>query len=399
MTPFSRRFLLGAGAAGLAGATLMPTLTLAAAPTDKRFVVIVLRGGMDGLSAVVPHGDPAYASARGRIAIAAPGTGEGAALKLDGMFGLHPNLEALKALYDGGDAAIFHAVASPYRERSHFDGQDVLENGDTQPRRRHDGWLNRALAGYGRKDANRALAVSQAMPLILTGPEAVSSWTPPQLPQGDDDYLARVQRMYEDDAQLRTALEDALATREMAMGAMDGNMRGGGNQLAALARPAGALLRAEDGARFAVMDPGGWDTHNNQGAAQGLLAGRLADLDRGLAALKDSLGTVWKDTMVVVVTEFGRTVAVNGSNGTDHGTASAAFLLGGAVKGGQMIADWPGLGQGQLYENRDLKPTMDMRALFKTALVAHMGLDEGFVSREVFTDGERIALLEQVLRG
>ncbi|MCP5432565.1 MAG: DUF1501 domain-containing protein [Alphaproteobacteria bacterium] len=408
MITIARRTLLKhLGLAGLSAsaAAAFPSLSLAAAPTERRFVVVLLRGAMDGLSAVPPHGDPSYAKARGPIAIGSPGSGEGAALKLDGLFALHPRLKAMKALYDADEAAVVHAVASPYRDRSHFDGQDVVENGGAAPKQQTDGWLNRALKGYGRKDANRALAVSQAMPLILTGSEQVSSWTPPRLPTADEDYFTRVRRMYQGDGELGQVLEDALATRAMAQGAMQedsGRMARpgayGGGQLSVLTRPAGALLRADQGARFAVLDPGGWDTHANQGAAQGTLAQRLGDLDDGLAALKDALGPVWADTVVVVVTEFGRTVAVNGSNGTDHGTASAAFVLGGAVRGGQVVADWPGLAPGQQFQGRDLNPTFDMRALFKTALVGHMGLEEGFVDREVLKGGPKVAAIGELLR-
>jgi uncharacterized protein (DUF1501 family) len=359
---------------------------------------VILRGGLDGLAAVPPYGEPAYAQLRGPLALAAPGA-EGGALDLDGTFGLHPSLSNLHAIYRAREALVLHAAATPYRERSHFDAQNVLEAGSVTPNASSSGWLNRALATLDAGgEAPGAVAVADSVPLVLRGELAVTSWAPSRLPESDDDTLARVRRLYEAaDPALAESLNGALAAREIAGDAGDGNMGGrGGQAVAPLASAAARFLRSPAGPRVAVLDVGGWDTHANQGAAQGALALRLRGLDAGLQLLKTDLGEHWRNTSVLVVTEFGRTVAANGTRGTDHGTAGCAFLVGGAVAGGRVVGDWPGLAQRDLHEGRDLRATTDLRALCKSVLHERFGVGEAALARTVFPDSDAVEPLDGV---
>jgi len=387
-----RRQLLSSGAT-LALAGPLASRAFAAATDDARFALVILRGGLDGLAAVPPYGEGTYSRLRGPLALGAPGS-DGSVLPLDGLFGLHPALANLHRMYGDGQLAIAHAVASPYRERSHFDGQKVLEAGGTSPETSDGGWLNRALAALAEESFGRdAIALADSVPLVLRGPVTVSSWAPSRLPDTDEDTLARVREIYEaTDPALAAQLTQALNARGLAGDAgMDGGLRGGGQQLAPLATAAGRFLAAADGPRIAVLESGGWDTHANQGAAAGTLAQRLQQLDNGIASLKTELGPIWERTTVVIVTEFGRTVAANGTRGTDHGTAGVAFVAGGTVAGGRVIADWPGLGERDLYEGRDLMPTLDMRALFKGVLGEQYGLSARALDTLVFPDSSAVA--------
>ncbi len=390
-----RRFLT---AAGLGCATLaLPTLTFANASTRKRLVLVILRGAMDGLALAAPYADPDYARLRGELALAAPGRDSGA-LPLDETFGLHPSLETLHSLYRDGEASIIHAVASPYRERSHFDGQDILENGGSSVGLLRDGWLNRALEPLGGSLGDeRAIALAQNTPLVLRGGNSVMSWAPSRLPHASDSTLARLADLYADDEFFSTRLTQALSSQEIAEGAdsMQSRQRGDAEALRSAAASAARFLTAEGGPPIAVVEVGGWDTHANQGAANGQLANRFAALDAGLRELRDELGEVWSDTVVAVVTEFGRTVRVNGTRGTDHGTGTAAILAGGAVNGGRVIADWPGLGN--LYQDRDLRPTADIRSVFKAVLHDHMSLPSGFVDTDVFPDSRSARAMRDLI--
>ena len=383
-----RDILKGASLGALASA--LPTLSFAKADTDARFVLVILRGAADGLAIAAPYGDGNYAKVRGELALPAPGQPDGL-LRLDGLFGLNPALAGVYNEYKAGQAAIVHAIASPYRERSHFDGQDVLENGGAQVGSLRDGWLNRALASLGGSLGNEAaIAMAQNTPLVLRGDNSVTSWAPSRLPDADESTLRRLQDLYADDEFFSMRLAQALKSQEIA----EGNegmrvMRGRGNDaqhVREMAEATASFLTSPDGPRIAVLEAGGWDTHANQGTTGGALFNRLAGLDAGLMALKDGMGKTWSDTVVAVVTEFGRTVAVNGTRGTDHGTASAAILLGGAVDGGRVIADWPGLRKADLYAERDLMPTTDMRSVFKVILAEHLDLPESFLERSVFPD-------------
>ena len=406
MLPITRRGTLGSLLA-LAGAGLLPRIALAALPTDRRTVVILLRGALDGLAAVPPYGDPTYAGQRGAIALAA-----GDLMPLDGTFGLNPGLQALKPMWDDKQLLIVHAVASPYRERSHFDGQNLLENGTLRPQGSADGWLNRALgAGPQPHDGRRlGLAVGGAVPLLMRGAVPVASWEPQVMPPVDQQFLDLLAAMYRHDPVFGPALAEAIKADAMSTAALGEDAdappqrrmaakRGvGAKAFKALAGSAGKLLAAPEGPRVAALDMGGWDTHANQGAAKGRLFDNLGGLADGLAALKESLGPAWRDTAVVVVTEFGRTVAVNGTGGTDHGTATVALVLGGAVDGGRIVTDWPGLARAQLYQNRDLKPTTDLRSVLKAVLQPQLQLSTDALGRNVFPDSTSVRPLADVLK-
>jgi uncharacterized protein (DUF1501 family) len=366
-------------------------------------VFIFLRGGMDGLSAVPPHGDPQYALRRGALAVGAPGS-PGGALDLDGSFGLSPFLAEMHKLYAARELAVLHAVASPYRERSHFDAQNLLENGTARPFGRETGWLNAALAiggraGPGAGSATGGFALGQSIPLVLRGPAQVGSWSPSRLPVPDADLLARLGELYRGDALLGRSFAAAREAQAMMEGrdadaGMGGGAANGVQPVVELARAAGEILGKRDGPRVASIDFGGWDTHINQLGEYSQLTRSLRLLDRSVATLKTALGPAWQHTAVLIVTEFGRAVAANGSGGTDHGTAGAAFVAGGAVRGGRVVADWPGLGEKALYEGRDLRPTLDLRGLFKAALASQMGLAESALETLVFPDSRAVRPLD-----
>ncbi len=364
-----RGALLGLSAAFTLGRA---SLALAAAPTQKRFVVVLLRGALDGMSAVQPYGDPDCASLRGELALAQPGQ-PGGLLDLGGFYGMHPSLVNLHGFYTGGEALVLHAVAGNYRSRSHFEAQDFLEAGTDQ--RLSSGWLNRAVAAMPSMGGQEiALSMGLSAPLILRGPAAVENWAPDKFGHPHGDFFTRLMAVSAADPVLGPALAEGLKAREMPVAPAVGAMGADGKPPPAevtLAGAAGKLLAGNPGPRVAVLELGGWDTH---GAQLKHLEGRLAALDHSLAALKDGLGEAWRDTAVLVVTEFGRTARVNGTAGTDHGTGGVAFLVGGAVAGGKVRADWPGLGAGRLFENRDLMPTADVRSIAKGVLSAHLGL-------------------------
>jgi uncharacterized protein (DUF1501 family) len=370
MIMVSRRHALGLIGAGatLAG---LPRIAFAAAETDKRFVVVLLRGAMDGLSAVPVYGDPSFDSARNGLAPATPGQ-SGGSLKLDAMFALHPNLGGMKELYDANELIVVHACATPYRDRSHFDGQNLLEAGSEKPYGLDTGWLNRALAQIPGTGKPLGVALNSHMPLMLRGPAPVTSWAPSLLPTPDADTIQRLAMLYgETDPKLAQSFASAQGANGVAMAGGGGN---GYQAFAGLMTAAAKFLSTPDGERIAMVEIGGWDTHVNQAGAFSPLSTNLRTLDKGLQALKTGLGPLWKDTAVVIATEFGRTVAMNGTQGTDHGTAGAVFVAGGAVKGGRVIADWPGLKPADLYQARDLKPTTDFRSIATGVLRDHMGL-------------------------
>lgn len=353
---------------------------------DPRLVVVILRGAMDGLAVVPPIGDPDYERLRGGMAIGAAGLEP--VKPLDGFFGLNDAMPHLHALYQQRQALMVHAAATPYRERSHFDGQDVLESGLGGPGRRESGWLNRAAAEIPRGDGVRpvsGLAVSPTVPLILRGAAPTLSWTPPRLQAASGDTMQRLLGLYDEtDPDLAAALMRGLDLGMLATDLERADGRGLTAQFNELAAGAGRLVAAEDGPRLAALSFDGWDTHTNEGAEDGRLAGLLVALDGALDALATELALVWSDSVIVVMTEFGRTARANGNSGTDHGTATTALMLGGAVKGGRVIADWPGLSPASLHENRDLKPTIDLRAILKGVLRDHLGIDRAALDMRVF---------------
>ena len=358
----------------------MASLSLAASSAqDPRFVFVVLRGGMDGLAAVPAVGDPAFAAARGPLA-ALPSP----ALPLDTLFALHPLLPELHQMYLSAELAVVHAVGLPYRERSHFDAQQVLESGGTKPYELATGWLGRALAASGQG----GVALSTAVPLVMRGSAQVDTWAPSALPEPSADLVSRLSAMYAGDPALQGALERARALHAapgMSNSAMGGTGLGGRQATVELARKAAEFLRLPSGPRVAVLEIGGWDSHTNQSAPQGALSNNLRTLDAALAALRGTLGEarVWSHTVVVVATEFGREVAANGNLGTDHGSGGAAFVLGGAVRGGRVLADWPGLAPAQRHEGRDLRITTDLRSLLRPILAEHLRVPSVALDRDV----------------
>ena len=464
-----RREFLTTGALAAGGALLSSRVTFAGTADGKkpRLVFVILRGALDGLSAVPACGDPQYAALRGDLAIGRPGT-DGGALPLDGVFGLHPSLSFMHKSYAARELMVFQAVASPYRDRSHFDGQNVLETGYPQPHVVETGWLNRALAAIPAAHApekERGISIAPTAPLVMRGPAAVASWSPSHLAPLDDDTLQRISDLYSRDPTLGQKLAEALAAEAIAdermagtantmgaggraatsaaasvgsmmsgqadasggsmmngqEGASDTMMSGGaatgpepgrganrrpllakrgmpGAQYAEVVKAAARFLRQEDGPQVAVFDTMGWDTHFNEGGAKGQLAVRLAALDAALGALKAGLGPVWNDTAVLLATEFGRTVAENGTRGTDHGTATAAYLLGGAVKGGRVVADWPGLSSRGLYQDRDLRPTLDLRAVMKGLLAEQLGVPQRALESSVFSESREVRPLRDLVR-
>ncbi len=390
-----RDFLAGVTGLGLWTGIGMPGLAFAAAPVEQRLLLVILRGGMDGLAAVPPYADPHFASLRGRLAIAPPGR-DGGAIDLDGRFGLHPALKPLEQFYRREELLPIHAIAIPLRTRSHFDAQDVLENGVARAHDTQDGWLNRALALLQDGDRRLGLAVGYAIPSVLRGPVPVASWAPAKLPSSSPDLLDKLAGLYRDDPLFHKALAEGRRAKLMTSSVMGrsntmarGNLRSPG-RFKTLATAAGRLLAAPDGPRIGVIEMGGWDTHANQGSGSGRLARNLSRLAEGLALLPDLLGPAWDKTVVVVVSEFGRTVRINGSRGSDHGTAGAAFLMGGAVAGGRVASRWPGLSPDSLFEDRDLAPTSDIRGLFKTILQDHFGIDRAALDRLVFPSSTAI---------
>jgi uncharacterized protein (DUF1501 family) len=401
--PSRREALIGSGA--LFAWTQLPRLARAEG-RDPRMLVIVLRGALDGLGAVAPVGDSDWVGLRGDRGLVLGGAT--LALPLDAFFALNPAMPNLHRLYKAGHAIIVHATATPYRERSHFDGQDVLESGLAKPGAVDTGWLNRALhslASGGRVDpgTGRALAVGPVTPLVVRGPAPVMSWAPQQVLPATADTQSRLLELYRHtDPRLAVALEGRLrlAALERAGGTTDA---AGGTQLpppgiarvrtyfAEAAGTSARYLARSDGPRVGAMGFVGWDTHINEGAASGQLAGLLGALDGAIAAIETNMGAAWRETVVAIVTEFGRTARINGTDGTDHGTGGVAFLVGGALKGGRVIADWPGLKAANLFEARDLKPTTDLRAVLKGLLEDHLRVDRALLASSIFPGSAEIA--------
>ncbi len=409
--PMSRRaMLIGSGA--LFAWTQMPKLARAEG-RDPRLLVIILRGALDGLGAVAPVGDPDWIALRGDRALLLDG--KTPALPLDAFFALNPAMPNLHRLYKAQQAAIVHATATPDRERSHFDGQDVLESGLARPGATDSGWLNRALDALqseGRVNplGSRGLGVGAVMPLVVRGKAAVMSWMPQRLLPASDDTQARLLELYRHtDAKLAVALEERI--RLAALGGtakVDDPMQGASPGTPPIARvrayfaeaagTAARFLARSDGPRGGALGFVGWDTHINEGAAIGQLANLLGALDGALAAIETGMGEAWRETAVVVVTEFGRTAHINGTNGTDHGTATVAFLAGGALKGGRVVADWPGLKPARLHEGRDLKPTTDLRAGLKGLRKDHLRVDDGALAAKVFPDSGAVKPMAGLLQ-
>src|SRR5712664_2921218 len=391
----TRRSLLLGGASFAAWAYL-PKFARAADGRDPRLVVVILRGALDGLATVAPVGDPDYAGLHGSIALTSDGPH--AALMLDSFFALHPSMPEFARMYREKHAAVIHAVSTPYRDRSHFDGQDVLESGFAGPGRVQSGWLNRALESLPRGErVMSALAVGPTTPLVLRGAAPTVGWTPVALPQAAEDTAMRLVDLYRHrDPALGSALSQGLQLDKAAQGD-DMRPKPGTNNAGTMrlvARGAAKLMSADDGPRIAALAFDGWDTHANEGGAVGRLAQLLSGLDGALAEFESGLSARWRDTVVVVATEFGRTARINGTDGTDHGTGTIALLAGGAVKGGRVISDWPGLKPASLYEGRDLAPTTDLREVVKGVLHDHLGVAGRVLAETVFPDSAPVKAMK-----
>ena len=378
----SRRHFLWTAAASVGAAVFAPRMAFATVASPHRFVFVIQRGAADGLNTVVPYADPAYASLRGQLAV-----DTSAAFKLDGTFALHPSLVEMSKMYSGGQALFVQAIASPYRDRSHFDGQNVLETGGIRPYQIKDGWLNRLVSLLPAAHDN-AIAFAPTLPMALRGPAEVTSYAASSLPQAQDDLLLRVSQLYQGDAQLHALWSSAMQTRSLASSVS------AKQDPATLGKMAASFLARSDGPRIAMIETGGWDTHTAQNAR---LANQLKALDTMMASLRDGLGTYWANTTVVVATEFGRTAAANGTGGTDHGTGSVAMLLGGGVNGGRVMADWPGLAPSALNEGRDLRTTLALDSFIAGAVAETFSLDPARVMKQLFPESPSTPLKTALL--
>jgi uncharacterized protein (DUF1501 family) len=409
--PTRRALLLGSGV--LFAWPFLPRLARAEG-RDPRFLTVVLRGALDGLAAVAPFGDPDWIALRGDKALTLEGATPG--LLLDSLFALNPAMPNLHRLFKAGQATIVHAVATPYRDRSHFDGQDVLESGLARPQTAESGWLNRALAEIapgGRADTRggRAFAVGPITPLVVRGPAPVLSWVPPRLPPVSDDTTMRLLDLYRHTVpSFARVLEDrlglaALVRTDGMPSAADEKgpiiQVGGIQQVRAYFAEAGGaaakFLASPSGPRVGALALDGWDTHVAEGAVGGRLAALLGALDGAIGAIESNMGAAWNETVVVMITEFGRTARINGNEGTDHGTGTVAFLIGGALKGGRVISDWPGLKKADLYQARDLKPTTDLRAVLKGLIQDHLRLDGPVLAEKIFPGSADVAPMAGLL--
>jgi len=391
--PRTRRRFLGEVAAR-AGAFALPSVSFAAAPTDRRLVVLLMRGGLDGLALVAPHGDADYAATRGPLALPPPG--DTGLLDLDGFFGLHPAALEMHDIWQGGQLSFIHAAATPYRKRNHLEAQAVLEGGTAAPVGAGTSWLNRTLAALGAKP-DGAVALGRGMPAILHGKAASETWAPPALPRPVTGFFAKMALLYAEDPLLGPVITRGLDGRHLADRLLSEDDRQSGRgaatadeTVAAAGLVADRLARA-DGPRIAVIETGGWDTHANQGTLAGPLARRLMGLNDCMEALASGLSSVWDNSMVVGLSEFGRTAIPNGTGGTDNGTGGIIILAGGPVLGGRGSGEWPGLASGNLRDGRDLAATTDTRAVLKAVLAGHMGLDRRSLDRTVFPDSADVA--------
>jgi uncharacterized protein (DUF1501 family) len=390
----SRRAMLGV-TAGLFSSALMPRLA-SASRADPRLLVVVLRGGMDGVNVVVPHGDAAYASMRGAIAIPRYKT-----IPLDDFFGLNTALPFFGRLFRRGEASAVHAVCTPLRNRSHFDAQDNLENGLPGLASNATGWLNRLLTVTPQGApirANGAIQIGEA-PLLLRGPAPVLGWSPtwfahPPAPITDAVTTLLMKR----DRQLHDALRAGMKADALAEKTASGD-DGDVSTFRRAFRGAGRLLSARNGPRIAVMSVSNFDTHSDQGSTDGFLWGSLHELDTALREFHDYAGEIWRDTVIVMATEFGRTVRINGDGGTDHGVGTVALLAGGAVAGGKVLGDWPGLARRDLYEDSDLRATTDLRAVFKGVLADHVGVPGAMLDQTIFPESAAVRPMAGLVRG
>lgn len=405
-THISRRQFLTA-VTGFGAGLLLPKFSFASTEARPKLITIVLRGAMDGLGAVIPYADPHYLNHRPEDENILADLTSSRQHILDDLFMLHPDMPNISSLYKQKQATIIHATATPYRARSHFDGQDILECGT--PRKSLSGWLNRSIQGiYGPKVSTRhGISIGSTTPLIMKGKAPILSWMNPGFKPASDDLRTTLLNLYKDTApELAETLQAAIKLDVMTGGERQINteinlqkQKGFGyikrNRISAKA--IAQIMSSVDGPDFGVFSMQGWDTHNRQGTFKGKLQLKLKGLDAVIGELHQQLQPVWSDTTILVVTEFGRTVKYNGSKGTDHGTGTAAFLLGGRVNGGRVIADWPGLADSALHQKRDLRPTTDIRAIIKGVLREQYGLKKQILDSFVFPESSRIAAMNGLL--
>ncbi|MEO0550786.1 MAG: DUF1501 domain-containing protein [Pseudomonadota bacterium] len=345
----------------------------AAGAEDRKLIFIILRGAMDGLAALIPD-DAELEQLRTHTV---PARSE--RLDLGNGFRLHPALSGLHNLYREGDVGFVPAAATPYRDRSHFDGQDFLETLGRTPDR--DGWLNRAVQVAG----GTALAVGYDVPLALRGSGLATNWSPPVFESASDDLLDRLQDLYAGWPELSEPL--AMSRSFTMEGAeMSARGRGRGAEYAVASKALGELMSKPDGPNIGMLSFNGWDTHANQA---GVLSARFGGLDAAISGLKTALGANWSSTSIAICSEFGRTAAENGSRGTDHGTGGLVILAGGAIKGGQVHGDWPGLRPQDMFENRDVAPANDVVSVLKGVLRDHLSLSQASLDQTVFHDHSR----------
>ncbi len=389
-----------AGLAGcsLAASPLITPMSFASIPSDNRLVVIILRGAMDGLDVVQPYGDRAFSSLRKSLKFG----DAGGAFDLDGYFSMHKGLASLIPLWRKGQLGFAHAVSTPYRnKRSHFDGQDLLEAGtgmNAPIGAQRDGWLNRMLQTMTGVEAQTAFAIGQEEMLITTGAAPVSNWSPDTHLNLTLQARRMLELVYHDDPLFGGSLDEAIMLAQalnpaamlddgetgdskMMQTQMIASLKGGGHKR--VAEFAANRLRAET--RVATFSINGWDTHGGQRRALTRALGQLADT---ILILERDLGDIWGKTTVLAMTEFGRTVRENGTQGTDHGTGGAMVMAGGALKGGQVYGKWPGLGEGDLFQDRDLMPTGDVRAYAARAMQGLFGVDKSVLEQTVFPNLE-----------
>ncbi|HIC54979.1 MAG TPA: DUF1501 domain-containing protein [Gemmatimonadetes bacterium] len=384
-----KTFIRGMCYGGIATFAL-PMVRFAQVPGRGKMVFVLLRGGFDGLAALVPIGDPDYANIRGGMAFRASDI-----VTLGDEFGLAPGLAPLRQLWDDEELVALHAMAIPYRTRSHFDGQAILETGLARPDGASDGWLNRLLQIM---DGERSgIAVAAGMPRSLSGEHSVTTWSPAELGAVDDAYIERLSLLYRADRDLHGRFEAALQMKDVApdMGGMSGRAPRG--QMAPIMSAAAKFLREPGGPNVAALEFSGWDTHANQGMVGGQLDRLLGQLARGVLTFREEMGDEWANTTVVVMTEFGRTARPNGTRGTDHGTAGAGFVIGPNVVRSAVISDWPGLAERSLFESRDLRPTLDTRSVLKGVIAGVFDLTASQADR-VFPGSESTRGLYELMR-
>ena len=394
----NRRSLMGMTAGLFAWAHMPRSANAAEAGTpgsEPRLLIVLMRGGMDGLHVAPPLNDPAYAGLRGRIAL-----DKSTLLPLSADFGLNPVMPKFQQMFLNGDASLVQAIAPPLRVGSHFEGLYNIESGlpGVGPRSSTSGWLNRLLQQLPAGNAVKmdALHIGPT-PLILAGAAPVLSWT--NMPNLTESLNDRLLKLYQNtDPRLANLLQSGLRTNGLALAGSTAATQVADKGIGGVRtsfRAAARMMRAETGPRIAVLDINGWDTHTGQTA---YLAGKLAELDNSMEDFRIEMGAAWAKTAVICVTEMGRTAAVNGSDGTDHGDASVAFLLGGAIKGNKVWGDWPGLAQASLSDGRSLRATTDMRTVFKGLLADHLGVPTSILDGSVFPGSKNTPAMKDLLK-